>query len=110
MKEKIQLTRLDQEVSRINPKSWIDPGIRVNPENSFNPEIQINLDSKINIQFESNIQLNQLPRLHWHDQQKRLHRHDQQLDPTKMLVESNSGSQINPQTRPDQDVSQVKSS
>ena len=33
MKENIQLTRIDQEISWINPESWIDPGSRVNPEN-----------------------------------------------------------------------------
>ena len=118
MNANIQLTRLDQEISRINPESRIDPGSRVNSENWFNPEIQINLDSRIKIRFESSLWLDQLPRLNWHEQQKTLHRHDQRkfiiktsewLDPTKILVESNLGSQINPRTRPDQDVSRVKS-
>ena len=118
MNENIQLTRLDHEISRINPESRINPGSQVNPENWFNPEIRINLDSRINIRFKSSLRLDQLPRLHWHDQRKKLHRHDQRkfiikiskwLDPTKMLVESNPGSRINPRTRPDQDVSRFKS-
>ena len=118
MKENIQLTWLDQDISRINPESRIDPGSRVNPENWFNPEIWINLDSWINIRFESSLRLDQLPRLNWHDQRKTLHQHDQQkffikiskwLYPTKMLVESNHGSWINPRTRPNQIISRVKS-
>ena len=105
MKENIQLTQLDQEISWINPESRIDPGRRVNSENWFNPETRINLDSQINIRFESIFQLNQTSRIHWHDQWKTLHRQHQWkfiikiskwLDQTKMLVESNSGSQINP--------------
>ena len=67
MDANIQLTRLDQDISRINPESRIDPKSRVNLENWFNPEIWINLDSQINIQFESGLWLDQLPRLHWHD-------------------------------------------
>ena len=70
MKENIQLTWLDQDISRINPESRIDPGSRVNPENWFNPEIRINLDSQINIRFESSLWLDQLLTLHWHDQRK----------------------------------------
>ena len=93
------------------------PGSRVNSKNRFNPEIRINLDSRINTRFESSLRLDQLLTLHWHDQQKSLHGHNQRkfiiktsewLDPTKMLVESNLGSRINPRTRPDQDVSRVK--
>ena len=108
MNANIQFTRLDQEISRVNPESRIDPESWVNPENWFNPEIRINLDSRINIQYKSSLQLDQLPRLYWHDQRKTLHRHDQRkfiikiskwLDPTKMLVESNPGSRINPRSR-----------
>ena len=44
----IQMTRLDQEISRINTESWINPESQVNPENRFNPDIRINLDSQIN--------------------------------------------------------------
>ena len=126
MNANIQLTWIDQDISRINPESRItpesrvnpenrfntesriDPGSRVNPENWFNPEIGINLDSRINIRFESILWLDQLSRLHWHNQQKKLNQHDQRkfvikipkwLDPTKMLVESNPGSRINPRSR-----------
>ena len=116
MKENIQLTWLDQEISRINPESRIDLGSRVYPENLFNPEIRINLDSRINIRFKSSLRLDQLPRLNWHDQWKTFNWHDQRkfvikiskwLDPTKMSVESNPGSRINPRTWPDQDISRV---
>ena len=48
MNANIQLNRLDQEISRINPESRINLESRVNPENQFNPEIRINLDSRIN--------------------------------------------------------------
>ena len=118
MKENIQLTRLDQGISQINPESQIDPGSWVNLENWFNPDIRINLDSQINIRFESSLQIYQLPRLNWQDQRKTLHGHKQWkfiikiskwLDPTKMLVESNPWSLINPRTWPDQDVSRFKS-
>ena len=118
MNANIQLTQLDQEISRINPESQIDPGSWINTENWFNPDIRINLDSQINIRFESSLQIYQPPRLNWHDQRKTLHGHKQQkfiikiskwLDPTKMLVESNHGSRINPRTWPDQDVSRFKS-
>ena len=106
MNANIQLTQLDQDISRINPESRIDPGSWVNLENWFNPEIQINIDSQINIRFEWSLRLYQLPKLHWHNQRKTLHRHDQRkfiikiskwLDPTKILVESNPGSRINPE-------------
>ena len=79
---------------------------------------RINLDSQINTRFESNLWFDQLLTLHEHNQRKSLHWHDQQkfiiktskwLDPTKMLVESNLWSRINPRTWPHQDVSRVKS-
>ena len=38
----IQMTRPDQDISRINPES------RVNRESRFNPDSRINLDSQIN--------------------------------------------------------------
>ena len=84
---------------------------------------ELDIDSTIkidsNLRVESILRIDQLPRLNWHDHRKTLHRHDQRkfiikiskwLDPTKMLVESNPGSRINPRTRSDQYVSQVKSS
>ena len=60
------------------------------------------------IRFRWILRLDQLSRLHWHNQRKTLHRHDQRnfiikiskwLDQTKMLVESNPGSWINPWSR-----------
>ena len=42
MNSNIQLTRLDQEISRINNES------RINPERRYNPDSQINLESLIN--------------------------------------------------------------
>ena len=87
-------------------------------DNWFSPEIWINLDIQINTPFESSLPTDQLLTLHWHNKRKSLPGHDQRkfiiktselLDLTKMLVESNLGSRINPRTRPDQDVSRVKS-
>ena len=41
----IQMTRPDQDIIRINPKSQINPESRVNPDSQFNPDIRISLDS-----------------------------------------------------------------
>ena len=38
----IQMTRPDQDISRIDPESWINPESQVNPESQFNPDSQIN--------------------------------------------------------------------
>ena len=46
--QNIQMTRPDQDVSRVNPGSPIDLGSQVNTESRFNPDSQINLESQIN--------------------------------------------------------------
>ena len=93
----IQMTRPDQEISQINPKSRINPESRVNPEIWFNPDSQINLDSRINypIRINSPIQptfktplTRQTETLHWHDQRKFIIKISKWFDQTKMSVES----------------------
>ena len=39
--QNIQMTRPDQDVSRVNPGIWIHPGSRINPESLFNPDSRI---------------------------------------------------------------------
>ena len=41
----IQMTRPDQDISRINPES------QINPESLINPDSRINIDSRINCQI-----------------------------------------------------------
>ena len=48
LNQNIQMTRPDQDISRINPESWINPESRINPESWSNPDSRINLDSRIN--------------------------------------------------------------
>ena len=95
----IQLTRLDQEISRINPESQINPESRVNPEIRFNPEIRIILDSRINYP----IRINSPTRPTF---KTPLTRPTENTPPTRPTEVYHQNTQM---TRPDQDVSRVKS-
>ena len=50
----IQMTRPDQDISRINPESQINPESPVKPESRSNPDIRINFYSQINDPIRNN--------------------------------------------------------
>ena len=54
-----QMTRPDQDISRINPESQINPERRINPDSQINPDSRINYPIRINspIRPTFNIQL-----------------------------------------------------
>ena len=95
----IQMTRPDQEISRINPESRINSESRVNTESQFNPDSQINLDSRINYPIRINSSI-------WPTFKTPLTQPTENTPSTQQTEVHHQNIQM---TRPDQDVSRVKS-